>query len=199
MATIEFIKAKPTSKKGNIYQFRIDLKGAKPPIWRRVLVEKGIDFAEFHMVIQNAFDWEEYHMHQFIIDEETIITDTNNEYYEPFYEREYEETKIKLNKFFKNEGDILIYEYDFGDGWEHIVKLEKIIDKEVGKNYPYLVTGKRVAPIEDCGGIDSWENICEIMRNKKHPKREEMIEYYDEFDPDDFTKEDIDEINEYFK
>lgn len=199
MAVISIEEVKRKVNKNVIYQFRVDIKGAKPPIWRRVQVEKKIVFGEFHFILQNIFNWEGYHMHQFFIDDKTIITDTEGEYYEPIYENEIEESEVKLSEFFKKEGDKMIYNYDFGDDWDHEVKLEKILDRESKKNYPYLVTGKRIAPIEDCGGIWSWENICEAMRNKNHPERKEILEYINEFDPSDFTKEDIDEINKLFK
>ena len=189
---------KQNSLKNKIYQFRIDIKGAKPPIWRRVLIEKKIDFSELHAVIQSIFDWENYHLHQFKIDEETIILNTEEECYEQFYKNEYNEFETKLTDFFKEIGDKIEYVYDFGDNWEHTIKLEKILDKEDDKNYPFLVTGKKMAPFEDSGGIWEWRAIYAAMKDEKDPNREEFLEYYNPFDPDYFPKKVINDINDFF-
>jgi hypothetical protein len=48
------------------FQFKIQLKNiAKPPIWRTVTVPTHFNFHRFHLVIQEAFGWENYHMFQF--------------------------------------------------------------------------------------------------------------------------------------
>jgi len=194
--------------KNRIYQFRIDINGAKPPIWRRVQVEKNISFGEFHYILQSIFNWENYHLHQFSIDKNTLLVDTTHEGYEPMDMfpiygmtpiKEINEHTVKLNKYFKKVDDKLTYEYDFGDGWEHIIKLEKILDKDQNQNYPYLVTGKRVAPFEDCGGMWGWEEICDVMEGKGNDRKEEILEYYQKFDPKDSTIKDVKVINEFFQ
>jgi hypothetical protein len=48
---------------------------------------------------------------------------------------------------------LAVYLYDFGDGWEHKVELEKILPREAGVRYPICLGGERVCPPEDCGGI----------------------------------------------
>ncbi len=48
-----------------IYQAKVGLRGAKPPIWRRLLVPADVSLARLHDVIQTAFGWEDSHMHMF--------------------------------------------------------------------------------------------------------------------------------------
>jgi hypothetical protein len=48
-------KARPAAE--SILQLKIMLKGAKPPIWRRVLVPAGIPLSQLHQVIQGLFGW----------------------------------------------------------------------------------------------------------------------------------------------
>ena len=43
-----------------VYQFRIVLKGTKPPIWRRIQVPDNYSFENLHVAVQNVLDWEVY-------------------------------------------------------------------------------------------------------------------------------------------
>ena len=48
------------------FHLKIQLKNiTQPPVWRRLLVPARFNFWEFHLVIQAAFGWENYHMFQF--------------------------------------------------------------------------------------------------------------------------------------
>lgn len=199
MAIIEFKK-----KKKRIFQFRIDIRGAKPPIWRRVQVKDDISFEELHLVIQNCFEWMNSHMHHFVIDRKNYIVDMENEYYEPDFmgNKEYNEKEILLKNHFKKEGDSIFYDYDFGDNWEHIIKLEKILEPKAGQCYPYITAGKKHAPFDDCGGIWGWQELCDLMEGKELEDKEEMeylLNMYEKFDPNDFDKEDMELINEDFE
>jgi hypothetical protein len=210
MNKINFKEAKVKNK---IYQFRIDIKGAKPPIWRRIQVEKNITFHQLHLVIQNIFNWLDYHLHEFEINEKVKLVDMNHESYEDMSDmpsflgipqpKEYNEHDIKLNKYIKKVGDTIVYTYDFGDNWEHTIKLEKILDLDSKKTYPNIVTGRKVAPFEDCGGIWGWEELCKIMEGKAvdidEEYKKELLEHHPKFDPNEFGKEDIEDINENFK
>ena len=87
----------------------------------------------------------------------------------------------------------MIYEYDFGDSWEHELLVEKMLSLEEGKRYPICLTGKRACPPEDCGGIWGYARFLEAIRDPEHPEHDEMVEWVGgEFDPDAF---DLDEMN----
>jgi hypothetical protein len=90
----------------------------------------------------------------------------------------------------------MVYEYDFGDGWEHDVVLEAI--GEVGGTKPptRVLAGKRACPPEDVGGIWGYYRFLEAMQSPKHPEHSEMLEWGGPFDPDVFE---IDEINASFQ
>ncbi|QTE21654.1 plasmid pRiA4b ORF-3 family protein [Polaribacter cellanae] len=55
-----------------IVQLKITLKHSKPPIWRRILVEKDMTFEGLHNIIQDVMGWENYHLYEFQ-DKNTII------------------------------------------------------------------------------------------------------------------------------
>jgi len=86
-----------------------------------------------------------------------------------------------------------LYEYDFGDGWEHELLVEKILPAEPGVGYPRCLKGKRACPPEDVGGVWGYADFLEIMRDPNHPEHEDMLEWVGgEFDPEVF---DLEEVN----
>ena len=89
----------------------------------------------------------------------------------------------------------LIYEYDFGDGWEHTVEVQKIVEPEPGVEYPVCLAGKKACPPEDCGGVYGYYEMLEALANPRHAGHEELLEWLgDEFDPDAFDLEEINAI-----
>ena len=178
-----------TKQSKSIYQIKISLIGAKPPIWRIVLVPSNIGLDAFHEVIQLAMGWTDSHLHQFI---------ANNVFYgipDDDFELEMEdETQYKLSQLLQKEKDTIKYEYDFGDSWEHKILLEKIFPDDGKTALPVCIKGKRACPPEDCGGIWGYEELLETVSNPKHPDHDDMLEWLGgEFDPEEF---DLEAINE---
>ena len=159
-----------------IFQFRIQLKNiSKPPVWRQIVVPAQFDFYRFHLVIQEAFGWENCHMFQFSPQGFGSYPTIK----EPFDEGEdddfMEAEETKLNEIFKKEGQTFNYIYDFGDTWEHKITLEKIkTDKTITAD---CIAGKGACPPEDCGGPWGYMNLIEVLNDPAHPEHEEMKEW----------------------
>ncbi|MGO9019670.1 MAG: plasmid pRiA4b ORF-3 family protein [Syntrophobacteraceae bacterium] len=83
--------------------------------------------------------------------------------------------EIAIAEHFTEPGVAAVYEYDFGDGWEHEVLLEGILLKEQGVKYPRCIAGKRTCPPEDCGGVLGYYRILEILGNPKHEEYQETV------------------------
>jgi len=48
------------------FQFSIQLKNIKkPPVRRQIIIPENFTFEQFHLVIQKAFGWHNYHLYQF--------------------------------------------------------------------------------------------------------------------------------------
>jgi len=172
-----------------IYQLKVSLRGAKPPIWRRFLIESAVTLPLFHDALQIIMGWTDSHLHQFIAggrcygvpDPEWDLT------------MMHDERKVRLNKLLKKEKDSLVYEYDFGDGWEHKITLEKIMPFDPNIILPLCVKAKGACPPEDVGGMWGYYDFLEALNDSEHPEHEELKEWIGGvFDTDAY---DIDEAN----
>ena len=182
----------PKSK--HIYQFKITLRDSKPPIWRRIQVHSDTRLDQMHKILQSVMGWWDYHLHQFIIDDNYYgIPDDD---YVGFLDM-HNQKQFKLHDFTSTEGFKCTYEYDFGDSWEHILLLEKILPAEKGLQYPVCIKGKRACPPEDVGGIWGYEYFLEAINDPEHEEHEMYLDWVGgEFDPEWF---DINEINKALK
>lgn len=164
-----------------VLQLKITLRGSKPPIWRRVQVLNNMTFSDLHDVIQIVMGWTCSHLHQFVV---------ANKYIGSVAELEDEvlnEKRIKLSDYISGEKEKFRYEYDFGDDWDHIIEVEKILPVDPTQSYPRCLAGKRACPPEDCGGIWNYGALVEILANPDHPEYENMRDFVgDEFDPNEF-------------
>lgn len=70
---------------------------------------------------------------------------------------------VPISRHFANPGDAARYEYDFGDGWTHVVKLLAIEPRERGAKYPRCIGGERACTPEDCGGVPGYYRLLEIL------------------------------------
>jgi len=128
------------------YQLKISLKDVKPSIWRRIQVSGDTDLHQLHLIVQTVMGWTNSHLHMFNIGPATYSDPDADE------ECEMNEAKFILRKVAPAEGMAFIYEYDFGDGWIHVIKVEKILFADENLEHPVCVAGKRACPPEDCGG-----------------------------------------------
>jgi hypothetical protein len=64
--------------------------------------------------------------------------------------------KIKLADLHFRINERFLYEYDFGDLWQHQVRIEKRLEIEASRSYPVCVGGQWAGPPEDCGGPQAF-------------------------------------------
>ena len=172
-----------------IYQIKVTLEDSKPPIWRRLLVRSDVILAELHDIIQAAFGWWDYHLHQFIVGETYFgVPDPD---YEDYLEMN-DEQDVTLSQVAPREGSKFRYEYDFGDSWLHQVLLEKILPPEPGQVYPVCIKGRRARPPEDVGGMWGYYHFLEAIQDPDHEEHDEYLEWVGgEFDPEAFDQEQV--------
>lgn len=173
--------------KGSIYQLRIDLNGIRPPIWRRILVPGNTKLSELSEILLAAMGWYGYHLHQFIVDGIYYGEPDPDDYFDVE-----DEKKVTLQQIAHGVGNKFKYEYDFGDSWEHTVKVEALLEPEEGMTYPVCIKGKRACPPEDVGGVWGYEELLETLGDPDSEENEEMLEWVgDDFDPEEFNLEEV--------
>ncbi len=171
-----------------LYQLKVTLKGSNPPIWRRFVVRSDMPLHRLHGVIQRVMGWTDSHLHQFIV---------GNRYYgtaEPemmgFGRQTLSERRYTVADVAPAVKRSFVYEYDFGDGWDHKIVVEKILPPDPDFQHPACLAGGNACPPEDCGGISGYYELLEIIVDPQHPEHESMNEWLGyHFDPTRFDLE----------
>jgi len=182
----------PIEKSQQIYQIKVTLLGTDPPIWRRLRVPANLTLETLHDVLQLAMGWEDCHMHDFRIGQQQFGTPDpmEREFGGP---RTASERTARLFQVLGRAGIKAVYTYDFGDGWEHKIVVEKRLAPEPRRAYPVCLAGERHGPPEDCGGIPGFYNLLEAVSDPGHEQHEELLDWLgDGFDPEAFS---VDEVN----
>ncbi len=191
-------------KSPQTYQLKVTLVGFRPPIWRRLLIASDATFFDLHSLIQDAFEWEDYHLHLFRAHRNKgkkriyIQNPETNEEWQypvaeellpPTEERDefFDEYETQLSQHLNQDFPKLIYEYDFGDGWEHEIVFEKILEKSPVV-VPAVIAGKRQGPPEDSRGwIHNAESIVKASRNRKSKVWQGLVEAWGRETAEDFV------------
>jgi hypothetical protein len=169
-----------------IYQIKVTLLGTRPPIWRRLLAPAELTLAQLHEVLQIAMGWENCHLHEFRIGGLRFgVPDPGGRL--AGAPACIPERKVRLSDVFYKRGAKAQYTYDFGDSWEHVLLIEKILAREAGLAYPLCTDGKLHGPPEDCGGIGGFYNFLEAIREPDHEQHQEMLDWIGSFDPEQFS------------
>lgn len=153
-----------------VYQLKITLQHAKPPIWRRVLVPGNWTLARLHKVIQSAMGWCDCHLHEFVIDGQTY---GDPSVYDDLPVRS--ERRVRLETVAPAARRKFKYQYDFGDSWDHEILVEAILPPEPGVAYPVCIAGKRACPPEDVGGVWGYAGFLDALADPDHEEHDSYL------------------------
>lgn len=166
-----------------IYQLRIELEQIEPTIWRQFTVPDCTLF-DLHHAIQTVMGWENDHMFAFSIKGteyfgSPIGGSTGGGQGEDAEDFLLSEVLGSRTKKFR-------YQYDFGDSWNHTVRVES------ATNGPLLhaarcLAGENACPPEDCGGIYGYYELIEALGDPElTADDDERLEWYEDYDPESF-------------
>ena len=139
--------------------------------------------------------WTNSHLHQFEIDGERYgdpqLLDDGFEDFDCV-----DSTVTKISEIIPKDGKRFrfLYEYDFGDGWEHEIMFEGCLKAEKGSRYPLCVEGERNCPPEDVGGVWGYVEFLAAIANPNHEWHDEYVEWAGHFDPEEFDAGEITKV-----
>ncbi len=159
-----------------IYQVKVSIQHTSPPIWRRLLVRSDASLGDVHLIIQNSFEWEDYHLHAF------QVGGRGGDLYGPPNPDEYggpvlSEDAYALGGILPAEGDSMVYTYDFGDDWDHLIKVEKVLPADPTALVARCTAGRGCGPAEDSGGPWGWSNVVAAVNDPKHGEHKEYRDW----------------------
>lgn len=147
-------------------------------IWRRLVVSADATLTQLHNVLQIAMGWENSHLHEFRVDSQRQARLSTS----PL------RSNMRVGEVLTEIGGSLTYMYDFGDGWEHKIVVEKHLPEASHADYPVCLEGQLACPPEDCGGVPGYYDLLDVLKHPDDEQYEEMREWIgDDFDPQAFS------------
>ena len=158
-----------------IFQFDARIREIESPeIWRTLLVPANFSFHHFHNILQAAFGWPNTHLYEFspqgigsgpaigLTNDFTNDIDKNSK-------------RFKLSHYFCRRGEQIIYTYDLGDRWEHLITLENIFNTPAKR--ATCLDGGGACPPEDCGGVRGFDNFKKSINDPSQAEHMSIREW----------------------
>ena len=161
----------PTPPGQSTFRLEITLKEIGPPIWRRLLVPGSIRLAKLHDVFQAAMGWTNSHLHSFRVGEGLY-----GMHFDDYPEEEIDEKEVSVLQVLRGHKSF-IYDYDFGDSWEHEVKIEDLTWSRNGLKFAVCLVGANACPPEDSGGVSGYEHLLEVLADPSHEEYQHLVEW----------------------
>jgi hypothetical protein len=172
-------------------RIKVTLKDVKPEVMRRLVVPLTLRLDRLHLTLQAAFGWTDSHLFEFHAAEgHWGLPDPDGD----FGPQPIDARKARLCDIVRETGAKTIhYLYDFGDGWDHVIKLEKWFDNTLTDGLPLLLDAVGRCPPEDVGGPTGYTDYLEAISEPTHPEHENMRLWGPErFDPNVIDRQSLD-------
>ena len=142
---------------------------------------------KFARVLLAAMGWSNTHLHAFAVGNERYGMN-----YDDFPEGEIDEKTVSVLQALRDERRF-IFEYDFGDSWEHEVVVEELTRPPIGLKFAVCIDGANACPPDDVGGTGGYGEFLEAIVNPAHDEHANYLEWIGgSFDPTAF---DLAEVN----
>ncbi len=161
-------------------QLLVTLVDSDPLVWRRLAVPRTITLAKLHRVLQAALGWTDSHLHQFVVGDTTygdpaLLSDDPPQA---------STRQARLGQVAPAVGAVIQYEYDFGDGWDHLIVVERLLWGAPEAKGAVCLAGGGACPPEDCGGIGGYADLQATLRRGRGREYRELLTWLSgPFDP----------------
>ncbi len=184
-ATAPPIVARPDPPPPTRHQILVTLIDSDPLVWRRLVMPSATTLAKLHRVLQAALGWTDSHLHHFVAGDtvygDTVYGDPDLLIDDPPQEST---RRARLGQIASRVGATLRYEYDFGDGWDHLIIVEGLLWHDAGVKGATCLAGGGACPPEDCGGIGGYADLLATLRRGRGSEYRELLAWLGgPFDP----------------
>jgi hypothetical protein len=163
-------------KSHKVLQIKIELEGSQPSVWRRFLVRDDIMLIELHNTIQTVMGWWDSHLHLFTFGKKSYSTPSEETF---GLEKNLDVETTLFSDAIGSNVKSFRYDYDFGDGWRHILTIEKVLGPEkVMGDVPQCLEGANACPPEDVGALPGFEEFKKAMQKPKSDEFKDQVEWY---------------------
>lgn len=150
---------RPRRPADRVLALHLEVAGARPRVWRRLLVRESMWLSRLHEALQIAFEWYDYQTHCFQLDDLRYGNPVAGEEHPVEDDRDVAVSDLDL----EHRGPC-VYHYHFGEGWRVEIRLETVRALEKGAAYPRCTAGERAGPPEDCGGLDAFHDMLDCLK-----------------------------------
>jgi hypothetical protein len=174
----------------DVVELKVTLEDVEPKVKRTLWVPLDIRLDHLHLALQATLGWDNDHLYMFQVGQATW-----GEADPDWGGDDLPADKTSLIELRDDTGvRVFKYLYDFGDGWEHKIRIGKVASAAPGQFYPQITSIEGRCPPEDIGGPPGYAYFLEVMADKHHPEYDEMMEIHGEsFDPNDLEADHISE------
>ena len=177
------------------FRFRVELElWPEHPCWREIVIAADATFEDFHQAIQSAFLWWYEHCYDFELTSKgkrlkvTGAQGGIDMMFSGLHGGRGEEVRadgLLLSDVFPRTRTAH-YTYDYGDDWEHDVRLVETIEGCTDE-LPFCSAGEGDAPPEDVGSTPGFEDFLRIIADRHDPEHAETLDWakhmgYEPFD-----------------
>ncbi|MBP6507913.1 MAG: plasmid pRiA4b ORF-3 family protein [Opitutaceae bacterium] len=155
-----------------VFALRLEVAGTTPRIWRRLLVRETMWLSRLHDTIQIIFDWFDYQTHVFTLDELRLGNPLKHDEINIEDDRD-----VTLGDLDLGQRHGFVYHYNFGEGWQLDIKVEKTLTMEKGAAYPICMAGAQAGPPEDCGGLEAFHDMLACLKDPGSELGREWLEW----------------------
>jgi pRiA4b ORF-3-like protein len=169
----------------------MELQGVDPAVWRRLLVPGGVRLSALSAVLLATMGWTDSHLHAFQIGPRRYVS-LDDDDLDFNTDDEVDETDVTV-------ADVLgpldvpsgqpafLYQYDFGDDWEHEVVIEQSFATAVGLKFAVCLDGANACPPENVGGTHRYRDFVAAISDPGHPEHRALLDWVGgSFDPTAF-------------
>lgn len=194
-------------------RFKATLVGSKPPIWRTIDVDSTLTLDRVHEVLQVAFGWLGYHLHEFgtaapysrprpggpAMQRWGRPEDDDPEIAEWGIPKLLDERRHRIGRVLGEASTPIHYLYDFGDDWH--LRLDFVESRMAQEDEPpaRVVKARLRGPTEDSGGVWGWQEVRRILSTPSDPEHEHIASWLEDVDAERSPIDDavdLDALNE---